>query len=59
MNQLKYRLNADIQAELAKLTKHLRHQTQDNPKRGFGYADAPKTWDAFKAQCKPVEFVRK
>ena len=59
MNQLKYRIHADIQAELAKLKKDLRHQTQDNPKRGYGYSYEPKSWDAFKSQCKPVEFVRK
>jgi hypothetical protein len=59
MNQLKYRIHADIQSELAKLKKDLRHQTQDNPKRGYGYSDAPKSWDAFKSQCKPIEFVRK
>ena len=59
MNQLKYRIHADIQAELAKLKKDLRHQTQDNPKRGYGYSDAPKSWDAFKSQCKPIECIRK
>lgn len=59
MNQLKYRIHADIQAELAKLKKDLRHQTQDNPKRGYGYTDAPKSWDAFKSLCKPIEFIRK
>lgn len=59
MNQLKYRIHADIQAELAKLKKDLRHQTQDNPKRGYGYSDSPKSWDALKSQCKPIEFVRK
>lgn len=59
MNQLKYRIHKDVQAELARLKKTLRHQVEDDPKRGYGYADAPKTWEGFKAQCKPVEFVRK
>lgn len=59
MNQLRYRLHKDLQAELLRLKKTLRHAEQDDPKRGYGYGDAPKTWDAMKAQCKPVEFVRK
>lgn len=59
MNQLKYRIHKDVQAELARLKKVLRHETENDPKRGYGYADAPKTWEGFKAQCKPVEFVRK
>lgn len=59
MNQLKYRIHTDVQTQLTQLRKQLHQEMKENPKHGYGYSDAPKSWDAFKSQCKPIEFVRK
>jgi hypothetical protein len=55
MNQLKYRIHTDVQTQLVQLRKQLHQEMKENPKHGYGYADAPMNWDKLKSQTQPIQ----
>jgi len=57
MNQLKYRIHTDVQTQLMQLRKQLHQEMKENPKHGYGYADAPLNWDKLKSQTQPIQGV--
>lgn len=57
MNQLKYRIHTDVQKQMAQLQKKLTQEMKENPKHGYGYADAPMNWEKLKSQTQPIQGV--